>query len=155
MRDREMVLAVVVIVAAYYWFVVKGKGKGLKGSRQQGSGTTAGGGSKAPTNHHNTNPLTNAQQGRGTGFRPAPIARVGAPGGKPQQSAAGAPQSGPMRRSSTGQGAVTSFISPAWPTQRVTSTGSRRISSGAVQVPGYAAVPLTTQGVGGGGSWLH
>jgi hypothetical protein len=154
MKDREIVLTVFVLIAAYWWFVVRGKGtKALKGNRSMGSGTVAGGASKQPTRFQNSNPKTNAHQGRN--YRPAPIAKVGANVGVPPASAAGAPQIVPTRRSSTATGLVSSFVSPSWPTQRVTSTGTRRISSGQVQVPGYAAVPLTTQGPGGGGSWLH
>lgn len=154
MTDEEMVWTVVILVAAYYWFAVKGKRANLRGNRSTGrAGTVGGGASKSPATRHNTNPWTNAQQGGGTGFAPAPVAQVG-------RLNSGRGAVGGSRRvtgiaSSTSNGAAGSLVAPSWPTRRVTSTGSQIIGTGAVAVPGYAAVPLTPQGPGGGGTWLH
>jgi hypothetical protein len=158
MKDSEIVFTVVVIVAAYWYFCVRGKPvnqRSLKGRQSTGrSGTVGGGASKVPTTHRNTNPRTNAQQGGGTGFSAAPIAQVGTGNGGPGSSNVGGRQRGGLRSSMT-NGLVGSFVSNAWPTRRVTSTGSQRINTGITQVPSYTAVPLSTQGPGGGGSLVH
>jgi hypothetical protein len=158
MTDREMVWTVVILAAAYWWFVVKGKStrRNLQGGRSTTgrSGTVGGGASKRPATRHNTNAWTNPQQGRGTGFQPAPIASIGS-GGNPGRTNVGGARRPQGVSSSTSGGAAGSLIAPSWPTRRVTSTGSQRIGTGDVSVPSYAAIPLTSQGVGGGGSWLH
>lgn len=159
MNDEEMFFAVVILVAAYWYFGVRGKGgsKQLRGNRAKGNGSTrpgiASGGSKAPTRFQNGNPQTNAHQG--TGYRAAPIAQVGSINGQGTASNPGTRSGQASTRSSTSRGIVSSFISPSWPTRRVTSTGTTPISSGNVQIPSYTAVPLSIQGPGGGGSWLH
>lgn len=154
MNDREIFFAAAAIIVAYWWFCLRNKTGVLNGRASTGKGGTVGGGaSKKPTTHHNTNAFTNAQQG--TGYMPAPIAAVGAGSGAPGSSNVGAPSGRRGVRSASSTGLVGSFVSPSWPTTRVTSTGSKRISSGVTQVPGYAAVPLSVQGPGGGGSWIH
>lgn len=157
MNDEEMVWTVVVLAAAYYFFIVRAKQRmnprTLSGRRSTGrSGTVGGGASKAPGTWHNTNALTNAQQGGR--YSPAPIARVGSGSGA-SPSNVGAPSGRRGTRSGTTSGIAGSFVSPQWPTRRVTSTGSRAIGTGTVSVPSYAAIPLTTTGPGGGGTWLH
>jgi hypothetical protein len=158
MTDEEMVITVIVLAGAYYVFVVRGRGgripaKTLQGRRSTGRGGTVGGGaSKTPTTHHNTNSFTNAQQ-RGT-FAPAPIAAIGSVN-SPGPSNVGGSSSRRGIRSSSSAGVAGSFVSPQWPTRRVTSTGSQAIGTGTVSVPSYAAIPLTPTGPGGGGTWLH
>ena len=158
MNDEEMILTVVVLAGAYYFLIVKGKGrhnsKTLQGRRSTGaSGTVGGGASKMPTRYHNTNSMTNAQQG-GT-FAPAPIASIGQVNNSGRSSNVGASMTRGGMRSRTTNGIAGSFVSPQWPTRRVTSTGSQAIGTGSVSVPSYAAIPLTMTGPGGGGSWLH
>lgn len=153
MTDEEMVWTVVILAAGYYWFVVRSKHpKQLMGNRSTGkSGTISGGASKQPATRHNTNRFTNAQQG--SGYVAAPIASIGSGGQPVRANIGGVRRMG--TRSSTTSGVASSFVSPSWPTRRVTSTGSQVIGTGQVSVPSYAAIPLTPQGPGGGGSWLH
>jgi hypothetical protein len=155
MTDEEMIITVAVLAGAYYVFIVKGKRRGrtLQGRRTTGaSGTIGGGASKSPTRFHNNNPFTNAQQ-NGM-FSPAPVASISAVN-TPTSSNVGASSSRSGIRSRTSSGVAGSFVSPQWPTRRVTSTGSQAIGTGSVSVPSYAAIPLTQRGPGGGGSWLH
>ena len=155
MTDEEMIVTVLVLAGAYYVFVVHKKrqgGRQLQGRRGSASGTVGGGASKSPSTWHNNNPYTNAQQGGR--YTPAPIANVGAQNGA-IPSNVGAPSRRGGIRSSTASGMEGSFVSPQWPTRRVTSTGSQAIGTGDVSVPSYAAIPLTVRSPGGGGSWIH
>lgn len=156
MTDEEMVWTVLILAGVYWFFVVRGKGKTrtntLQGRRGSASGTVGGGASKTPTRFHNNNPRTNAQQ-RGP-YAPAPIAAIAAVNGA-APSNVGAPTRRGGIRSGTTAGVAGSFVSPQWPTRRVTSTGSQVIGTGMVAVPSYSAIPLSTQGPGGGGSWVH
>jgi hypothetical protein len=154
MTDEEMIIAVAILAGAYYVFIVRKKsGRTLQGRRSTGlQGTVGGGASKSPSRWHNNNPFTNAQQ-RGA-FTPAPIAAVGSiNNGGYANVGTGWQRSGV--RSGVSSGLSGSFVSPQWPTSRVTSMGSQAIGTGAVSVPSYAAIPLTPRGVGGGGTWLH
>jgi hypothetical protein len=156
MTDDEMIWTVVALAGAYYFLVVRKRRSDpnrLRGRQTTGhSGTVGGGASKDPSKFHNNNPYTNAQQpGR---FRPAPVAAVGSGNGA-SASNVGAPSRRGGMRSRTASGVEGSFVSPQWPTRRITSTGAQPIGTGTVSVPSYAAIPLTQRGPGGGGSWLH
>jgi hypothetical protein len=151
MNDREMIWTVVILAAAYYWFVVKGNGSissGLQGRRSTGfGGTTWGGGDKRPTRFSNSNKRTNAHQG--DRYSPAPVSSNGATG--PAQGNVGGARWGGWRSGFT-TGNAGSLVANQWPTMQVSSTGSRRIASGVTQVPSYTTIPLTVQGPGGGGT---
>jgi hypothetical protein len=145
-----MVWTVAILGLAYWWFVIKGGNKQttLRGRATTGrGGTVGGGGSKRPTTFANSNSRTNAHQG--SRYRAAPVSSNGATGSA-MENVGGTKQGG--WRSGFTSGPAGSLVSNQWPTSRVTSTGSRRIASNVTQVPSYTTVPLTIQGVGGGGS---
>jgi hypothetical protein len=150
MSTKEIVWTVLILLAGYYFFVVRGgMGSGhLRGRISTGrAGTVGGGGSKRYTTRHNSNARTNAQQGNR--YNPAPIAYAG-PGWDGGGNVGGTRAQG--WRSTKTDGLVGSFVANQWPTMQVFSTGYRRIGAPTAQVPSYTAVPLTVQGVGGGGS---
>lgn len=159
MKDEEMLFFIVLLVGGYWWFTKNRRSSAnrLRGSRGSGSGAIGGSGSKAATTRQNSMASTNAQQGGGTGYAPAPIAQVGSVtgSGATPSGAGGASRVSRGIRSMSMKGLVSSFVSPSWPTTKVTSTGNIALSDGAVQVPSYTAVPLSIQGPGGGGSWLQ
>jgi len=148
MKDGEIVFTVVILIAAYYVLVLR-RGRGLRGRMTTGyGGTVSGGASKMFTRHSNSNRRTNAQ--RGAVFSPAPIAWNGAVNGQAPAAFGGSRWQG--WRGSQTTGPVGSFVANQWPTQRVTSTSLQRIGTDVTQVPSYTAVPLTVQGIGGGGT---
>jgi hypothetical protein len=149
MNDREMVWTIVILAAAYYVFVIrKQSSRRLRGRFTTGySGTYGGGASKKPTRYANSNPRTNAHQG--ARYSAAPTTSNGATG-PGAENVGGTKKRG--WRSGMTTGAAGSLISNQWPTRWVSSTGSRRIASNVTQVPSYTTVPLTVQGIGGGGS---
>jgi hypothetical protein len=98
---------------------------------------------------------TSAQGATGTGLVMAPIASVGSLNAANNVRRAPGTRPASYRLSSSWKGFGTAGITPTWPTNQVTPTQQINISSGAVQVPSYTAVPLVIRGPGGGGSVLN
>lgn len=151
MTDREMVWTVVILAAAYYWFAVRGKRGGMRTGATSGASTATGGASKTPTTQRNSNRRTNPHQG--AVFSAAPVSSNGATGAM-VHNVGGSNRTSKWRSGLT-SGPSGSLVANQWPTTKVSAMGGqRRISSRVTQVPSYTTVPLSTQGIGGGGSLL-
>lgn len=140
MKDDELIFWAALLVAGYYFFVLKKLGRGRASSSP----------SKRLTTHSN-NTVTSGRWG--SGYVQAPNVAVGLQPGAQISAAGGTRQAAPT--SGTGAGWGSAFIAPLLPLKKVTSTGSIAYQRSSTQIPSYTVIPLTTRGVGGGGSLIH
>jgi len=154
--NKETILAIVILAVAFLWWrqhSMKGAVAGLGRQGGIGSGTivrSSTGASTTPTTRRRLPAQSNAWRAGGNTLSIAPTAgnrtlNARGPGNIGTTSSRGG------SRSRTGSAGGTG-ISPRWPRNQVTSTRNIPIASGTVQIPSWAAVPTTTQGIGGQGT---
>jgi hypothetical protein len=160
--SNKQILALVILVGAYYYWTWKHRtgskinvktGMIGRGKRTYSANAFKSSASTMPTSQSLTVPGTRPTAGWGNGFFLSPtqgMQKNNAPGRSSGVGSIG--RQGLRSRRKWGIGTL--GIAPVLPTTQVLPTRTVLIGSGAVQVPSYAAIPVTTRSPGGGGSVL-